>query len=276
MEMKRVVTILLKQQLTVKRLLPTLMFFHLYTLIMMLPFYDLANRYQETYPVSIVTVLFTSQWFVAIAILSAILIFSNLPLQDTFQFWLILKIGHKKWLACQFIYLLVASFIFSVYQVVSILLTFLPVLHFSNHWGRLLPSLAQGRISLPEGAGSTHLRSIILQYYSPYKAFFQTLLLLFLLLILIGGIILVFNKISSNLGNILACGLVIVELFITEAARFWIKFLSPLTWLDFHYIKYEAHSGLLSFPEILARILCIYALLGLILMCTQKLGGKRK
>ncbi|HEL9638018.1 TPA: hypothetical protein U0K45_000467 [Streptococcus suis] len=276
MEMKRVVTILLKQQLTVKRLLPTLMFFHLYTLIMMLPFYDLANRYQETYPVSIVTVLFTSQWFVAIAILSAILIFSNLPLQDTFQIWLILKIGHKKWLACQFIYLLIASFIFSVYQVVSILLTFLPVLHFSNHWGRLLPSLAQGRISLPEGAGSTHLRSIILQYYSPYKAFFQTLLLLFLLLILIGGIILVFNKISSNLGNILACGLVIVELFITEAARFWIKFLSPLTWLDFHYIKYEAHSGLLSFPEILARILCIYALLGLILMCTQKLGGKRK
>lgn len=276
MEIIRVVTILLKQQLTVKRLLPALVFFHLYTLVILLPFYGLANRYEETYPVSIVTVLFTSQWFVAIAILSAILIFSNLPLRDTFQFWLILKIGYKKWFACQFIYLVIASFIFSIYQVVSILITFLPILHFSNHWGRLLPSLAQGRISLPEGVGSTYLRSIILQYYSPYKAFFQTLLLLFLLLILIGGIILVFNRISSNLGNILACGLVVVGLFITEASRFWIKFLSPLTWLDFHNIKYEAHSALLSFPEVIVRILFLYALLVGILIFVQKLGGKKK
>lgn len=275
MEMKRVVTILLKQQLTIKRLLPSLVFFHLYTLVILLPFYDLANRYGETYPVSIVTVLFTSQWFVAIAILSAILIFCNLPLRDTFQFWLILKIGYKKWFACQFIYLVIASFFFSVYQVVSILLTFLPILHVSNHWGRLLPSLAQGRIAVSEDMGTIHLRSIILQYYTPYKAFFQTLLLLFLLLILIGGIILVFNHISSNLGNILACGLVVVELFITEASRFWIKFLSPLTWLDFHFIKYESHSGLLSFSEVIARILFLYALLALILILVQKLGRKK-
>ena len=38
MEIIRVVTILLKQQFTFKRLLPILIFFHLYTLILMLPF----------------------------------------------------------------------------------------------------------------------------------------------------------------------------------------------------------------------------------------------
>ncbi|MBF9648818.1 hypothetical protein E3V38_09980 [Streptococcus pseudopneumoniae] len=272
MEIIRVVTILLKQQFTFKRLLPILIFFHLYTLILMLPFSNLANHFKETYPVSIVTVLFTSQWFTAISILSVILLFSNLPLKDTFQFWLILKIGQKKWMLSQFIYLIIASLIASIYQIISILITFLPTLHFSNHWGRLLPSLAQGRISFPEGVDSmTHLRSIILQYYSPYGAFFQIFLLLFLMFILIGGVIFVFNSHYSNLGNTLACGLVIVELFITEASRFWIKFLSPLTWLDFHYIKYEAHSGLLSLPEIITRILLLYLLLTIILVVMKKI-----
>ena len=277
MEMRRVVTILLKQQFTFKRLFPILMFFHLYALILSLPFSNLATHYQESYPVSIVTVLFTSQWFTAIAILSTILFFSNLPLKDTFQFWLILKIGQKKWIACQLIYLVIASLIISLYQIISILVTFLPTLHFSNHWGRLLPSLAQRRISFPEGVDSmTHLRSIILQYYSPYKALLQTFLLLFLILILVGGIILVFNSIYSNLGNTLACGLVIIELFITEASRFWIKFLSPLTWLDFHYIKYEAHSGLLSLPEVISRIIMLYILLIIILIAVKKRRGNRQ
>lgn len=255
METIRVVMILLKQQFTLKRLAPILIFFHLYTLLMLLPFHELAGRYGETYPVSIVTILFTSQWFIAIAILSAILFLSNLPLTDTFQFWLILKIGHAKWLICQLLYLIVASFLFAFYQIVSILVVFLPFLHFSNHWGRLLPTLAQGRISLPDGAASwTHLRSLILQYYSPYGALFQTFLLLFLLILLVGGVIFVCNTLHPNVGNALACGLIIVELFITEASHFWIQFLSPLTWLDFHYIKYEEHSGLLPLPAVLMRI----------------------
>jgi len=147
----RALSLHLRQQLTWKRLLPIGLYLLLYSLIIILPYRRLATQYQETYPLSIIAVLMGSYWYVAIVMIGAIIFFSVLPFRNSFQFWLVLKLGYVRWIVSQVLYVVVSSTVFVAFNVGLIWALIQPHLNWNlNSWGRLLNALAQGRVTSTE------------------------------------------------------------------------------------------------------------------------------
>ena len=257
----RALSLHLRQQLTWKRLLPIGLYLLLYSLIIILPYRRLATQYQETYPLSIIAVLMGSYWYVAIVMVGAIIFFSVLPFRNSFQFWLVLKLGYVRWIVSQVLYVVVSSTVFVAFNVGLIWALIQPHLNWNlNSWGRLLNALAQGRVTSTEYLeGAAH--EVTFQYYTPRAALIQTLLLFWLLVILLGLIILTFNQLAQNLGLMVACGLVVESVFFSLASGHWIYYLSPLNWLSIYQIKYEPHSGLPSLENVCLRLAVLYIIL---------------
>lgn len=170
----RALSLHLRQQLTWKRLLPIGLYLLLYSLIIILPYRRLATQYQETYPLSIIAVLMGSYWYVAIVMIGAIIFFSVLPFLNSFQFWLVLKLGYVRWIVSQVLYVVVSSTVFVAFNVGLIWALIQPHLNWNlNSWGRLLNTLAQGRVTSTEYLeGAAH--EVAFQYYTPRAALIQT------------------------------------------------------------------------------------------------------
>ena len=261
MSIMRALSLHIRQQWTWKRLLPIGLYLLMYSLIVLLPYRRLAAQYQESYPLSIVAILMGSYWYVAIVMIGAILFCSVLPFRNSFQFWLVIKLGYARWMISQVVYVIVSSLAFVCFNVMLIWLLLLPHLNIRLYtWGKLLNALGQARIR-PNETLQGAIQEVAMQYYTPSSALIQTLLLFWLLVILLGLIILVFNQLGPNMGLMLACGLVVESIFFSLAAGHWIFFLSPLNWLSIYQIKYEPHSGLPSLENVCLRLAFLYAIL---------------
>ena len=278
MSIFQMVKLHLIQQYTIKKLSPIIMFMLLYTSVMLLPLRDIASTYQTQYSYGIIALVLTGKFYPAYMAIGVVLLFNVLPIENSFQFWLILKAGYLKWMITQVIYLTISSFLFVFVNVIMILGLLFPYVQFNNDWGKLIYSIAENRI---EGSNLlleySQYSAVTLDYYSPDKAFIQSIVLWVLVVLLFGMVILSFNYIYKQLGTCLASGMIVLALFIQFANGIWVQFVSPLTWLSIYYIKHEVQSGLLSYEQVLIR--CCSVIISLImLICVvviKKRGGAR-
>ena len=243
------------QRFNIKRVLPIMVYLVVYTAVIVLPFRQVAKSYQEMYSYALPVLILTSRYYVAFMMIGAILFYSNLPFKDSFQFWLILKVGYGRWIRSQLGYIVVSSLAFILYNLLLMWSMLLPYLQFGFKWGKLTVSMSAGRIpEIQTVLGNLHFDRVTLDYYMPLQAFVQVIVIWWLVLMVVAFIILVFNLVMKQLGTLLASGLVVVALFIEFAAGFWVQYLSPLTWLSIYYIRYEAHSALPTFEQVIAKL----------------------
>lgn len=200
-----------------------------------------------------------------IMFLGILVLFCNAPFVDDQQSFLVIRIGKKKWMAGQLLYLFSASVIYFLIMLVFCALRFFPYVNVSNAWGDVIYSVA------PDNA----LRRNTLLQVTPLQACTQSFVMCVLIAFFLGCLMLYINlyhkgTLAVGIGAACVCISYFVASFFTESKAFLVSRFSIVDWCDIDNYVDRSYAGGLSFP--VTTGILIGAGLLLILLIYRKLG----
>ena len=168
-----------------------------------------------------------------------ILLFSDAPFLDSYSQFVIARCGRRPFILGQILYILAASFLFTVCMLLFSLLYILPVMEWSTDWGTLLNTLAQSSsLRFEEQAGVSLSISVgeeLLQLVSPIRATSVAFLCMWLVTAFLGIVISFFNVVVKKMSGVVAAGVLVGLSYFTVywgamTIGRWLLFISPVSW----------------------------------------------
>lgn len=157
-------------------------------------------------------------------------LFCDAPFSDALTPCVLLRIGRKRWMLGQFLYIVLASLLFFLFLWAAMLLRCLPVLRWTASWGSCLTMLAHDNPFF----GSPFCAELILGKSAPAAAL-ETLLLAWLTGCFVGSLLVLLNQHLRRETGALVAGAVCVLDFVLYSYMdllpelFW---LSPVSWMN--------------------------------------------
>lgn len=200
-----------------------------------------------------------------------ILLFSDAPFLDAYSQFIIARCGRRPFIVGQVLYILAASFLFTVCMVLLSLLYILPVMEWSTDWGTLLNTLAQSSLEVWEQTGVTLSISVseeFLQLVSPIRATSVAFLCMWLVTAFLGLVISFFNVVVKKMSGVVAAGvLVSLSYFAVYWGAItigrWLLFISPVSWSRMGDLDWT-YSGMWPSPTYAVVVLTV----GIVLLGT--------
>jgi len=188
-----------------------------------------------------------------------VLMFSNAPFKNKDSLFCVLRTGYARWCVGELMYIVSASFIYTVslFLITNILCA--NNLFYSLSWGKTFTSAGTGRTKLS-------VSKALLQQYQPLEALLHTMLLIFLLSVFLGLLIFLMSSlVGRSSGVVLAAAFVMLglmpESILTQRPSLVAK-LSPCSFTELDVVD---KLGISSFPSLsyayTAFIILIVALL---------------
>lgn len=254
------VTIHHKQQVTLGKILPPLIFLLLFVSLHYFPVLKLASRYQVPISIGFSGLMFASPILIAIVVVAFMMLVNQLPFDNALQGIILTKVGSRTWIWSQIIYVAWVSLLFCLSLWLMSLVFLIGRTDFTNTWGPLLRSISQGLIAYEDGLGVA-IDPLYLQGVTPWEAVLRAYSILYFLCLLIGWLTLLGNMILPSLGTVLSALLVILNLFFNIQSGIWVQYVSPLSWLNPYLVRFDQVSGLLTYSQVIGRLVCVLALL---------------
>lgn len=154
-----------------------------FTIIYAVPFAENAKAMGETLQVTeVFTAMLNWRFSMLLFSTSILLLFGDLPIIETFTGNALVKGSRRGWMMGQMLYVVVTSFLLTLFIFAISVLVCLPNIHISNEWSKPVKLLAlNGRIAIsPERMRLPFPKSIV-QNYSPWIAFAHSFSLFFLM-----------------------------------------------------------------------------------------------
>lgn len=127
-----------------------------------------------------------------------ILLFCNAPFVDGNQLFVYLRIGKKKWLCGQMLYIIAASALYYIFLfVVSILSTLVRGGSCFTEWGKTLTTASVSNVAISSGCPYIEISPTIVEFFTPLQAVWFTFLMSWLCGIIIGLTIFLCNFLSE-------------------------------------------------------------------------------
>ena len=193
-------------------------------------------------------------------LLGFVLLFCNAPFVDRHQPYAIIRIGKSRWMAGQMLYIVIASFIYTLSIQIMVIISLLPVLTFEMDWGTFLYTTAQ--IPIEEAHLLLRIGYDVIVKYTPLNATLLSFLLIWLEGILIGFLLFVFNlQFKRTVGTIVVCFYAmtfwLVKELIDDNPFLWK--VMPAVWMDMEAL---AEGSVFKHPG------TVYVLLGFFILIT--------
>lgn len=173
-----------------------------------------------------------------IIMLGFIFLYCDAPFLDEQQPYLIIRVGRKKFVCAQILYIVLSSLIYTIFIFTVTLLCSLPRLEFSLKWGKIFKTLALTDAASQFDVGFNVPNSLML-HYSPLQAMGLELLLIWLIGCFLGLMIFVLN---IHFSRVIGTGCAALFVFLDMFADFYrishgyssnlIYFFSPVSWAN--------------------------------------------
>lgn len=174
----------------------------------------------------------------------AMLLYCDAPFMGTETPFLLIRLGRKRWIWGQLLYIYLSAFVYTIINVLTSLLMIFPQMVFSGEWGDLLWILAQnGEVFRMAGttAGFGPVLGIMEQF-TPIQAMGMSILLFYLGTVFLGMVILCCRLCFCNMSGIVVCGVLTSVAYFTPYLGllnygFAIYYFSPVTWSCLSYLN---------------------------------------
>jgi len=182
--------------------------------------------------------LLTTSAMVAVFTCFIMLFFCDAPFADSHTPFLIIRTGRRNWMIGQLLYIILASFIYTVFFLIMSVVVLLPNVQWDTGWGTILKTIAAN-----PGIGDNYgikltvfVHPLIVDMFSPIEATIISFGLFWLTSAFIGILILCGNVITGRTGGLVMAGVFLCISFFTEYlgpltfGGYWIRYLSPINW----------------------------------------------
>lgn len=184
-----------------------------------------------------------------------LLLFADTVEIDSYTNLMLVRIGRVPYILGYQLYILAASFLYTVVQVLLSALFILPVIGFDADWGVLIRTLAGSAGQVATQTGSTLsfvVSNEILSRFTPLKAMLVNFLCIWLSTAFVGFVICFFRIFFSKAAAVIVVGVLIcLSLFVRFLGGMligtWLQYFSPLTWSNFAYLDWY-YSGAAPSP----------------------------
>ncbi len=204
-------------------------------LTLVTPFARSAYAFGETVSVGIIAYNFSAHNSILKIFIALLFIFSELPLKDAGQNFIVIRGGKRAWYLSQIIYV----FCVSVFLILIIsLFSIIPLtgkLNFTNSWGIIHKNAANFSPATAQFNVSASVSEAALQAVSPYAALAWSIPVGVLLMFVFGNIILSLNSISRGgyIGTVAGIILISLYLFKSFVAFPWYDNFTIIEWAGF-------------------------------------------
>lgn len=176
----------------------------------------------------------------------AMLLYCDAPFMGTDAPFLLIRLGRKKWIVGQLLYVYLSAFAYTLFHVFASIFMILPEMAFSVEWGDLFWILSQNNTVLREAGVSLGFGPVrsVMEQFTPFQAMGLSMLLFYLGTVFIGMLILCFRLCFGNMLGIVVSGLFTSIAYFTPYLGLLnyglvIYYFSPVTWSCLSYLDTE-------------------------------------
>ena len=210
--------------------------------------------------------LTTYRYMKIIYLFPLLLVFCDAPFIDNNQQFVMIRVGRKAWGIGQMLYIIAASFLYSLFMAISSVIVNIGYISWNISWGKTL--IIAGTTNIMSQLGiyydTVKIPQIIVKYYTPLQAMFFSFLLMWMICIIIGLLIYDLNIIfKSNVVGIFVAGLLILITSLVDGNPVFTWY-SPVSWCSLNNIDV---ANMTSYPK-LGFVLGVYTISFLILFIT--------
>lgn len=229
------------------------------------PIVSFLEAYDERLNVVLLPFLFESSFGSLLYTVPLLILLSDLPVRDENLIYVLNRTKKSTWIKSQFIYTLLISITYFLLLQLLIILILRQHGTFSNAWTPAAQTVARTEVGYSQGWGIL-FTSKILDYFTPWSAFFFSLLLNTLYGLVLGLIVMLGNALhsKSSVGLMLAAGLNILEIVIRKADNPLLKWISPGSWRVLSLIRISEGINIPGFYQILLLYTIIIVALSII------------
>lgn len=236
------------------------------------PFNRLANQFQVKNTPWLFPFFVSNIHMGFYILLGYLLLFCDAPFIDRHQPYIIIRIGKRRWLFGQLLYIVSMSFFFVLVIHLCMILVLLPTISFSADWGTVIYTLAKTSVQgfLP----MFHISSAVVSQYTVWQAELISTVIVWLEGIIVGSLMFLlnfkFHKVAGIIAGSIYAGLYfMIKAFITNIPIRWK--IVPCLWMDFNNM---ASQRVGMHPGVLYSVVGLLLIIGVIWTCL--IVGMRK
>ncbi len=196
--------------------------------------------------------------FLMILMLGVVLLFCDAPFTDSTQYYILVRCGKRRWIISQFIYIIMASFVYvSVAEIFSVI-SISSNLQYSPAWGKVLGTLAQTNAD-----PSLYVPYKIQLLYTPAQAMIYSFCLAWLVSSFLGMMMLALSLVFNRaVGSAMAVVVCFFEVFAGELP-YGATYFSPVSWTSLAIIDttnssvHPSFSYILTFLAVAMVLFCV-------------------
>jgi hypothetical protein len=210
----------------------------LFTLIYTKGLWAVSDSVGEKLSIYIFPFLTTYRYMKIIYLFPLLLLFCDAPFIDSNQQFVMLRAGRKNWGMGQMLYIICASFLYTLFMVFSSIAVNIGHIDLNTSWGKAL--IVAGTTNICSLLGiqydTVRISTSIVKYYTPAQAMFFSFLFLWMICTILGLIIYDLNIIfKSNIAGLFAAGFLILLTALVDGIQQYIWF-SPVSWCSLNNI----------------------------------------
>ena len=164
--------------------------------------------------------------------LPIILLFCNAPFCDNDQIFVYTRVGRKKWLCGQMLYIVIAAAVYYFFLLIVSLVSTVFIGEISMEWGKTLQTLAVSNIGFRVGSPFVDVSGLIVDFFTPLQAIGFTFLVSWLCAIFLGLLIFFCNTVFKTkfIGTMISSALVVLSVLVENGGYAFIIPYSPVSW----------------------------------------------
>lgn len=210
-----------------------------------------------------------------IFMLGVVMMFCNAPFVDKNQIFVYLRSGRYKWLCGQILYIFSSSAVYFIYLLIISFLFTVFTGDLSMEWGKTLSTLSMnGNLRFTANAPFIDISAKVITFFTPIQAVWFTFLLSWLGGIFLGLLIFLCNLLSNNrlVGILVSSFMVIICSIIENEGWEKLTCFSPISWTTLDNVDV----GGLSNNPTFSYCMCVYVGLIAVLVVGILILGRKK
>lgn len=211
-----------------------------------------------------VVFIISDSFVLTVIFVAMVFIFSDIPFKNPKQYFILTRMGRRKWILAHVIYVITISTI----VVIVILGTFALILgghiYFGNSWGKIVSSIARNTFTTESGINIL-IYEETLASIDPHTAIAWTLINSLIIFSMFGNICISFNLCINEYMGTIMCGIfVFLHMLRSFNPDFIMTYISPIDWISVNNIDVRGNSAMPDwyFPIIVyfVAVICICTL----------------
>lgn len=197
--------------------------------------------------------LTTYRYMKILYLFPVIMIFSDAPFIDSNQQFVMVRSGRLSWGIGQMLYIVVGSFCYTMFMLLSSIIVNIGHIQLDTSWGRGLILAATTNLTSALGIqyDTVKVTGSIVRYYTPAQAMLWSFVFLWMICTILGLIIYDLNILfKSNAVGVLVTGFMVFFTAIVDEVQQFMWF-SPVTWSSLNNIDVAKTTSLPSFYFVL-------------------------